>query len=133
MPETTKLEQWPVQSQHTVVCNEMALVICVLLHGANQYLVRKQHRKRNNWNDNLFKVKSQCIRIMKTKWHRWCIYWWQWTDHYVVNQMQWLVKGRLLKVICRVVWLCKLTDLKIYRLTLNKSGLRQTSTVLSNI
>ena len=41
--------------------------------------------------------------------------------------MQWLVNTSLLKVICRGVWLCKLTYPVIYRLTLNKSDLRQAS------
>ena len=47
--------------------------------------------------------------------------------------MQWLVNTSLLKVICRGVWLCKLTYPVIYRLTLNKSDLRQTSTILNII
>ena len=55
------------------------------------------------------------------------------TDHYVVEHMQWLINTSLLKVICRGVWLCKLTYPVIYRLTLNKSDLRQTSNILSII
>ena len=47
--------------------------------------------------------------------------------------MQWLVNTSLLKVICRGVWLCKLTYPAIYRLTLNKSDLRQTNNILSII
>ena len=35
----------------------------------------------------------------------------------------------MLKVICRGIWLCKLTYRVIYRLMLNKSELRQTSTI----
>ena len=45
--------------------------------------------------------------------------------------MQWLVNTRLLKVLCRGIWLCKLTYPVIYMLTLNKSDLRQTSNILS--
>ena len=37
----------------------------------------------------------------------------------------------MLKVICRAVWLCKLTYPVIYRLTLSKSDLHQTSTILN--
>ena len=47
--------------------------------------------------------------------------------------MQWLVNTSLLKVICRGVWLCKLTYPVIYRLTMNKSDLRQTSKILNII
>ena len=45
--------------------------------------------------------------------------------------MQWLVNTSLLKVICRGIWLCKLTYPVIYRLTLNKSDLHQTNTILN--
>ena len=41
--------------------------------------------------------------------------------------MQWLVNTSLLKVICRGDWLYKLTYPVIYRLTLSKSDLCQTS------
>ena len=41
--------------------------------GTNLYAVSKQFRKWNNWNNDLFKVNSKCIRIMQTKWHRWCM------------------------------------------------------------
>ena len=47
--------------------------------------------------------------------------------------MQWLVTTSLLKVICRGVWLFKLTYPVIYRLTLNKSDLRQRSKILNII
>ena len=47
--------------------------------------------------------------------------------------MQWLVNTSLLKVICRGVWLCKLTYPLIYGLTLNNSDLRQTSNIISII
>ena len=47
--------------------------------------------------------------------------------------MQWLINTRLLKVICRDVWLWKLTCPVIYRLTLNKSDLRQTSKIRTTI
>ena len=42
-------------------------------HETNQYMVSKQGSKRSNWNNNMFKVNSKCIRIMQTKWHRWCM------------------------------------------------------------
>ena len=45
--------------------------------------------------------------------------------------MQCLINTSLLKVICRGIWLCKLTYPVIYRLTLNKSGLHQTNTILN--
>ena len=47
--------------------------------------------------------------------------------------MQWLVTTSLLRVICRGVWLFKLTYPVIYRLTLNKSDLRQRSKILNII
>ena len=47
--------------------------------------------------------------------------------------MQWLVNTSLVKVICRGVWLCKLTYPVIYSLTLNKSDLYQTSKILNII
>ena len=47
--------------------------------------------------------------------------------------MQWLVNTSLLKVICRGVWLCKLTYPVIYRLTMINSDLRKTSNMLSII
>ena len=45
--------------------------------------------------------------------------------------MQCLINTSLLKVICRGIWLCKLTHPVIYRLTLNKSGPHQTNTILN--
>ena len=47
--------------------------------------------------------------------------------------MQWLVNTTLLKVLCRGVWLCKLTYPVIYRFILNKSDQRQTSKILNII
>ena len=47
--------------------------------------------------------------------------------------MQWLVITSLLKVISRGICLCKLTYAAIYRLTLKKSNLCQTSNMLSTI
>ena len=41
--------------------------------GTNLYPVSKQCRKRNNWNNDPFKVHSKCIETMQTKWHRWCM------------------------------------------------------------
>ena len=45
--------------------------------------------------------------------------------------MRWLVNTSLLKVICTGICLCKLTYSVIYRLTLNKSDLRQRSKILN--
>ena len=47
------------------------------------------------------------------------------------KHMQWLINASLFKVICRGIWLCKLTYPVIYRLTLNKSDLHQTNTILN--
>ena len=49
------------------------------------------------------------------------------------KHMQWLVTTSLLKVICRGVWLCELTYPVIYRLTFDKSNLRQTSKIINII
>ena len=45
--------------------------------------------------------------------------------------MQWLINTSLFKVICRGIWLCKLTCPVIYRLTWNKSDLNQTNKILN--
>ena len=45
--------------------------------------------------------------------------------------MQWLINTSILRVKCRNIWLCKLIYPVIYRLTLNKSELYQTNTILN--
>ena len=35
------------------------------------WLAQQQHTKQNSWNNELFTVNSQCIRIMQR--HRWCM------------------------------------------------------------
>ena len=47
------------------------------------------------------------------------------------KHMQWLINTSLFKVICRGIWLCKLTCPVIYRLTWNKSDLNQTNKILN--
>ena len=54
--------------------------------------------------------------------------WWHWTDHYIVETY---AMTSLLKVKCRGIWLCKLTYLVINMLTLNKSDLHQTNTMMN--
>ena len=102
-------------------------------HGKNHYPVSNQLSKQNNWNKDLFKVNSQCIGIiMQTKQHKWCML--MTLNRSLCNRnMQWLVNTSLLKVICRSICLCKLAYPVIYRLTLNKSDLHQTSKILNII
>ena len=115
-PDTIKPKQWPVQS-HPTHCkckgaktgNKCAADIKQTVSG----LGSSGSYKRNN-------IYGVC--------------WWHWTDHYVVETYARTSKyamTSLLKVICRSVWLCKLTYPVIYRLILNKSHLRQTSKVLN--
>ena len=97
----------------------------------NKSLSCKQCRKWNNWNNDLFKVRSKFIGIMQTKWHRWCILI-HWTGHYIAETYVMTsntINISLLQVKCRGVRLCKLTY-QVYRLTLSKSHLHQTGTKL---
>ena len=47
--------------------------------------VPKQCSKRNNWNNDLLKVSRQCNEIMQKRWQRCFMWWWHWTDHYLVG------------------------------------------------
>ena len=98
--------------------------------GKNHYLVSKKCSKQNNWNNDLLKVKSHCKGIMQTKWH-WCCMLMTLDRSICSRNIQWLVKTSLLKkILCRGIWLCQLTYPAIYRQTMNKSDLWQTSTIV---
>ena len=53
--------------------NKITPMAHVLLTWTNLYLVSKQCKKQNNWNNDVFKVHSKCIGIMQRRWHRWCM------------------------------------------------------------
>ena len=65
-------------SQHTVNAKETKLVTHLLL-TRNKSISGQQTRQETNnqetniWNNDLLKVNSQCIGVMQTKRHRWCM------------------------------------------------------------
>ena len=100
--------------------------------GRNLYPARKQCRKQNNWNNDLFKVSSQCIGTCKQNDTN-GVCWWHWADHYVGETYAMFSKYYLAQIYmrCKLTWWsCKLTYPVIYRLTLSKSDLHQRSTIL---
>ena len=99
-------------------------------HEKNQYLVSKQGRKQITGIMNCSKSTANASRSCKRN-DTDGVSWWHWTDYYIVETYAMISNTSLLKVKCRSIWLCKLIYPVICRLTLNKSDMHQTNTVLN--